>query len=275
MTYRQLQKACKEAGLPARGKTDVLRKNLEDYLKDPAEALSRLGKVVKEKDAWVKWKEHPAREIFNIDIEQGGWLYGKDDEDARDVYEIYKEREPEAFKDVPFDQFKENFDTTMKKAAKRRARSAEELEFMRHDRILHPRQTHNQRGEPVFDMDEEAKQQLREDIENKVHKGMKPSELHALRPVYQRYELHIFRPRIYQEIRRKKFINYLNKKRTEKRDAYKAKKAASEMKYERKQKKKEQKEQEKQKKEREKQKKRAEKQAARSTQSESNKRSRS
>jgi hypothetical protein len=225
MSYRELQKACKAVGLPARAKTEELRKNLVDYIQNTSETLKRLGKKIKTKDAWVSWKTHPAREIFNEDIEHKGWLYGKEDEDARDVYDIYRQKEKEAFREVPFDQFEEAFNRTMKKASKRRARSAQEEEWMKDDRMLHPRQSHNHRGEPVFDMDEEAKQQLREDIENRVHKGKNPYELHALRPVYQKYKLDKFRPRIYQEIRRVKFVNYLNHKRTEKRREYAQKKA--------------------------------------------------
>ena len=44
MSYRQLQAACKEAGLPAKGKTEVLRKHLLDFAKDPSETLKRLGR---------------------------------------------------------------------------------------------------------------------------------------------------------------------------------------------------------------------------------------
>jgi hypothetical protein len=39
LSYRELQAKCKELGLSARGKTDVLRKNLNDYLNDPKETL--------------------------------------------------------------------------------------------------------------------------------------------------------------------------------------------------------------------------------------------
>ena len=151
------------------------------------------------------------------DIEPGGWLYGKDDEDPRTVFEIYQSQHDE-FKNVSFEQFEKRFDEAIKKAAKRRARSAEEEEFLRHDRLLHPRQSHNHRGEPVFDMDIDAKEQLQYDIEIGLHKQLKPEELWEFRPaIYKKYKLELFRPRIYQAIRKAKFINWLEKKRNEKR----------------------------------------------------------
>ena len=230
-TYRELQKACKDAGLPATGKTEVLRKNLEDYAIDPEGTLQRLRPAKKKttKNAWIDWRNHAAREIFLEDLEPGGWLYGLD-EDAKVVYDTYKSRQKE-FSDVPFDQFEVRYQDALKQAAKRRARAAEEEQFLKHDRLLHPRQTHNHRGEPVFDMDIEAKEQLRYDIKIKLHKRMSPMEIWELREVYTKYKLDKFRPRIYQEIRRIKFLNWLEKKRTEKRKAFAAKDAPKKVRF--------------------------------------------
>ena len=152
----------------------------------------------------------------------GRWLHGVDDKDAKDVYDIYKSQHEE-YQDVPFELFEKQHNKAIGKAAERRARSAQEEEWMKHDRLLHPRQTHNHRGELVFDMDLEAKEQLREDIKNKLHKKLDPSELWGKRLVYQRYDLDIFRPRIYQEVRRRKFLNLLEHKRTIKRQEFASK----------------------------------------------------
>ncbi len=220
MSYRELQKKCKSLGLPAKGKTDVLRKQLEDYYKDPEGTLKQMAKEKQKKDrGWIDWRNSAAREIMMEDLEPGGWLYGEDDLDAKLVYDVYKSRQEE-FSDVPFDQFEVRYNDATKKAAKRRARSALEEEYLRHDRQLYPRKSHNQRGEPVFDMDTEAKMQLREDVKNKLHKSMSPMELHELRTCYMKYKLCIFRPRIYQEVRRIKFLNHLEKQRKKKRKEY-------------------------------------------------------
>lgn len=228
MSYRELQKACKALGLPAQGKKEVLLQWLIDYKNDPEGTKERVRreakKSKKKRGAWVDWKNHAAREILLEDVEPNGWLHGED-KDARLVYDIYKERQEE-FKEVPFDQFEVRYNEAIKKAAKRRARSAQEAAWMRHDRRLYPRQTHNHRGEKVFDMDDRAKRQLRKDIKNKLHKQMTPMELWLKRKRYHRhYKLSKFRHRIYQEIRRVKFNNFLEKKRTEKRKEFAARKA--------------------------------------------------
>jgi hypothetical protein len=233
MGYRELQKACKAIGLPARGTTQTLRKAIQDYVNDAEGFAERLRLSKEEKKArerqakaqWVDWKNHAAREILMEDLERGGWLYGLD-EDARVVFDTYKTKQEE-FKDIPFDQFEVRYKEATKKAAKRRARSAEEEEWLDRDRLLHPRQSHNHQGEPVFDMDIPAKAQLQADIKNKLHKRMTPMELWEYRQVYAKYKLDKFRPRIYQEIRRVKMLTWLDKKRTEKRTEYTVKKAAT------------------------------------------------
>ena len=54
MSYRELQKECKRPGLPARGKTDVLRKQLEDYYNDPEGTMKQIGKEKEKKDrGWI------------------------------------------------------------------------------------------------------------------------------------------------------------------------------------------------------------------------------
>jgi hypothetical protein len=60
-------------------------------------------------------------------------------------------------------------------------------------------------------MDEAAKSQLKEDIENKMHEKMEPMELWEFREVYRKYDLKIFRHHIYQYVKHVKFINWLEK----------------------------------------------------------------
>ena len=222
MPYRQLQAVCKQYGLPAQGRAEVLRQNLEDYLLNPLETIRRIRREKNQStNGWVDWKNHAAREILQEDFEPRGWLYDLEGEEARArvVYDIYQGRE-EAFRDVPFEQFEPKYTEYRKKATKQRARAAQELEWLQSDRRLYPRQTHNARGEPVFDLDIPAKEHLRADIKNKLHEQLTPMELHKSREEYKKYKLDIFRQRIYQEVRRSKYIHYLDKKRTEKRDAF-------------------------------------------------------
>lgn len=231
MAYRDLQKACKAIGLPANGPAEKLRERVQEYVNDSSGVLERLrlareaeeNRKRQAKSGWVDWKKHPARETLMEDLEPGGWLYETEFE-ASFVFDIYKYTVAEFFEEIPFEQFEVRYNDATKMAAKRRARSAQEAEWLEKDRRLHPRQSHNHRGEPVFDMDIAAKAQLRDDVQNNLHLRMTPMELWEHREVYAKYKLDIFRPRIYQEVRRVKMVNWLEKKRTEKRTEYTAKK---------------------------------------------------
>jgi hypothetical protein len=67
----------------------------------------------------------------------------------------------------------------------------------------------------------EAKELLQEDVKNKVHETMAPADLQASRTPYHPFKPDIFRKRIYQEVRRQKFLFYLQLKQTAKRRKYK------------------------------------------------------
>ena len=77
-------------------------------------------------------------------------------------------------------------------------------------------------------MDEKAKDRLRRDVLRGVHERLTPAEMWEWRTVYQKYDLDIFRHRVYQEIRRNKFLNWLDDKRTEKRQKFAKEKAQAE-----------------------------------------------
>ena len=60
---------------------------------------------------WVKWRNHPAREVILQDLDYGGWLYDdlKQDEELNlaAVFAIYNHKHPEIFNEIDFSQFKE------------------------------------------------------------------------------------------------------------------------------------------------------------------------
>jgi hypothetical protein len=88
----------------------------------------------------------------------------------------------------------------------------QEEQYLARDRQLHRRQSHNHRGEPVFDLSP-AKLLLRKDIKNKVHTTKQPSELQASREEYKQFKAEKFKDRIYQEVQPSKYIYYLELKR--------------------------------------------------------------
>jgi hypothetical protein len=189
------------------------------------------------KPGWIDWVNSGAREIILEDLEPNGWLYEigfdnllVDNTFLQDCLNFYKSEhygdQSEFFEHVVFDQFQARMKDHIREAKKRNSRSTEEEEWLRHDRQHYPRATHNARGEPVFDMDP-AKMLLRDDVKNKLHEQMTPKELWSLptRAAYRKFTLSIFRQRIYQEIRLQKYTNYLEEKRTKKRDKERARRA--------------------------------------------------
>jgi hypothetical protein len=83
--------------------------------------------------------------------------------------------------------------------------------YFARDRLLYPRQSHNERGEPVFYLSP-AKALLREDVSNGVHTTMSVARLQNSRVQYHPFKPKIFKDRIQQAVRLSKYIYYLELK---------------------------------------------------------------
>jgi hypothetical protein len=129
---------------------------------------------------------------------------------VQDVFNFYKDLP--AFQNVLFLQFQERLAGHQMRSARQRQHAARGLEARQVDRLIHPRDTKSPRGEPVFDL-HPAQRILRMDVGNGVHKSLTPSKLQASRPAYQEFKPRIFKHRIYQEVRRQKFLYYLQLER--------------------------------------------------------------
>jgi hypothetical protein len=207
---------------------------------------------------WVKWRNHPAREVILQDLNHGGWLYDalKQDEafNLATVFAICNHKHPEIFNETDFSQFKERMEDCTTKNKERRDRSKMEHAWMSHDRELHPRQLKNHRGELVFDL-HPAKLLLREDIKAGAHAEMVPSQFQGTRAEHEEFDRDIFRHRMHQEERYQKHWNWLDDKRTEKRRVHKEQQEKKKAKEEEKEEKKKAKEDEKKRKAEERQRK--------------------
>jgi hypothetical protein len=159
---------------------------------------------------WIKWINCSAKAIIMQDLEFGGILYQRDNISAEEIWEFYKSL-PQ-FEKVVFSQFEARLKVHRKKANESVVRSLREEQYLARDRQLNPRQSHNQRGEPVFDLTP-ARDLLREDVKNKVHTMKTPSELQASRKEYKPFNPKKFSDKIFQEVRRSKYIYYLELKR--------------------------------------------------------------
>ena len=164
---------------------------------------------------WIPWRNCVPRAIIIEDLIAGYLPMDNDEMTAEHAWKYMYENMDE-FKEakVVFSQFAARLKDHRTQVKKNLKRAARETQALRHDRKLIPRKATNHKGEKVFDLSE-AKLLLRDDIENDRHCGITPTQLWLSRPEYQEFELDIFRHRIYQEQRRKKFVFYLNYKRNE------------------------------------------------------------
>jgi hypothetical protein len=166
---------------------------------------------------WIKWVNCAAKHIIMDDLLCGILPVSDDEISAEEAWELQYEHMAEFIRDgVVFSQFKARLADHRAKVLKDMARSTYERDALTHDRLLHPRQMVNHRGAPVFDLSP-ANLQLREDIEDGKHLRMSPSQLRQSRiAIYGMFGLSEFKRRIYQAVRREKFINWMDDKRQKK-----------------------------------------------------------
>jgi hypothetical protein len=157
----------------------------------------------------INWRHSKARLIIVSDLEQDLLPVDENVMSAEHAWEACY-RDQEEFAKVPFPQFEERLKDHREQLAKRLARSDSEARALAQDRQLHPRQTHNHRGEPVFHLST-AKQLLRDDVKNKLH--INNPDFQAMRPEYMMFKKSKFGDRIRQEVRRQKFLHYLELQR--------------------------------------------------------------
>ena len=162
------------------------------------------------KEGYIDWIKCPARGISLGDLEPGGLLVDLDHVKAEEIFGYYKKMVE--FEKVVFGQFKARLSGHRKQVAKPREMAKRDAEAYRKDRLVHPRKDRNPRGEMVFDL-HPAKGLLRMDVAKGLHKNLSPSELRNTRPAYKVFKLNIFKGRIYQEVRRQKFLNWLERQR--------------------------------------------------------------
>jgi hypothetical protein len=164
---------------------------------------------------WIKWVTAEAREIILFDLIEGVLPLTEEEFPTKDAWEVYREFPEFIEQRVVFSQFKERLKGHREQVTLLKARSTvEEDAFLKHMQ-LHPLASHNRNGELMWDR-HPAKPLLQEDVKNRAHVGVTPSEFRKTRPEYLAFKANIFKQRIYQEIRRQKFIFYLNLDREEK-----------------------------------------------------------
>jgi hypothetical protein len=165
------------------------------------------------KPKFIRWVVSEARKIIIADLEDG--ILDVDAPSARNAWDECYSKLAE-FANVPFEQFQKRLADHRDQHQRRLSKATMEEICYERDKLMHTRQDRNNRGELVFDL-HPAKLLLREDVESGLHDQMTPSDFQATRPEYMLFKPNKFKERIYQEVRRKKFLYYLELKRVQER----------------------------------------------------------
>jgi hypothetical protein len=181
------------------------RERLRDHRKQVSGKTQRRG--------WITWKGSTPRRILIEDLVTGMLPVDGTELSADEAWYTYYSR-LEEFKNVPLEQFRERVSDHREQVNGDLGRAITEESYFLYDRRLHPRPTTNGRGEIIYDL-HPAKLLLRDDVENNRHVGIRPSELQRTRREYHDFKRRIFKEHIYQEIKRIKFINWMELKREE------------------------------------------------------------
>jgi hypothetical protein len=145
-------------------------------------------------------------------LEPGGIPHRRDHISEAEVWEFYKTL-PQ-FNNVVESQFEVRLKDHRTKASEYLHQALQEEQYFARDQLIYPRQSHNERGESVFDLSP-AKALLREqDISNGVHTIMSVARLQNFRVRYHPFKPKIFKDRVHQAVRLSKYISYLELKPT-------------------------------------------------------------
>ena len=162
---------------------------------------------------YISWRNSIPRCILIEDLIVGILPVEESKMSAEEAWDLCYQHMAE-FIDVVFSQFEARLRDHRKQVKGDLRHAQEEEAFLAHDRRIFPRSSTDHRGKLVFDL-HPAKEILRDDVSQKKHVGLTPFALWKTRDKYQEFDQEIFQRRIYQTIRREKFINYLNQKRKE------------------------------------------------------------
>ena len=171
------------------------------------------------RESFIDWKNSEAKYVLLDDLERGILPLSAQEVSAEEAWVVYQDHP--SFEGVQFDQFKARLADHRKSTRIQLNYAQRDNAAITRDLQLYPRQSQNHRGEAVFDV-APAKLLLRDDIDNDVHKRMTFQQLWQSRSEYQAFAFSVFCRRIYQEIRRKKFVFLLETKRQEAIDARRA-----------------------------------------------------
>ena len=148
---------------------------------------------------WVDWTKTEARKILLNDLRQGHIPLYEEEMSVKEAWEVYKDEE--GFEEIQYDQFEARLVDHRVQIAKQLNRAIYEKTALEHDRKLYPHATHNERGQPVFDLSV-AKLLLRSDVLGNKHTSMSFAEFYYSWPEYHKvFARDVFQRCIIQEVK--------------------------------------------------------------------------
>jgi hypothetical protein len=165
--------------------------------------------TMKGKNNGKSWKDSLAKRLLENDLKMGIIPLSSEEMGPREVY-IHR---PE-FSEFPYTNFQSNLRSLRKTIQEKHNSSEYDAAAILHDRQIHPKAVVNRNGKQRWE-GSDAEFLLRQDIDNKFHLVMEPNALYNTRHEYKdNFSLTVFRKHIDQEVRRRKFISYLEDKDT-------------------------------------------------------------
>ena len=142
---------------------------------------------------------------------ENGLLPKRDSQmDAQEAWHWYRALEP--FEFVSYKQFEKQLAQHRSEVVKDDKGVKRAAMAFDHDRKLDAQATHKPNGRPLFYLSE-AKKKLEEDVLNERQQGLNTEAFRHTRSEYMEWTLEEFRPRVYQEVRRRRWFNAMEDKR--------------------------------------------------------------
>jgi len=166
-----------------------------------------------------KWRHSEAKKLLYADIIAGIIPVDEKEMDAAAVYQHYS-TDPNFLLSDFHDKklFPGRLKRLREKIQGKDSRMERDAKALAGDRMMFPKPTTDFRGTTRW-ADSEAKKLLLKDIDNNLHLTLTKKKLWKSKPECQEIDLDIFRGRVYQEIKARKFQAYVKHKRKEKESA--------------------------------------------------------
>lgn len=147
------------------------------------------------------WHTSEAKKLLENDLISGKIPLhnGNDGMEPKDVYL----QRPE-FAEFSYEYFRDRLRAIRNQISEKKSLASTDSIALSNDQRIHPRSTHNSRGEPRWE-GSIAEQLLKSDVSKGRHTTMRPQDLYQSRPeYYNNYPLSVLRKHIDQEVRRQK-----------------------------------------------------------------------